>query len=150
MTITPDDVRNQVFRVALRGYAVEEVDAFLDRLESALRTRTDAPADGDHSIEAAPVRDGSGSPAPTADAPAQGVRLLRLAESTAEQLLEEARAEAAACVEAARAAAARVTAEAEAEVDRLQRQTQVQREQLVAMLTQQLQAVQAGRLLAVA
>ena len=36
MALTPIEVENTQFRVAFRGYAIDEVDAFLDRVQSEL------------------------------------------------------------------------------------------------------------------
>ncbi len=33
MPLTPSDVANKQFRVAFRGYALDEVDSFLDEVE---------------------------------------------------------------------------------------------------------------------
>lgn len=38
MTLTPQDVENQVFKEKLRGYSQDEVDAFLDRVADSLAT----------------------------------------------------------------------------------------------------------------
>ena len=48
MPLTPTDVANKQFRIAFRGYSLDEVDAFLDEVETELtrllRERSAAPA----------------------------------------------------------------------------------------------------------
>lgn len=91
MTSISDMIRGKQFRLALRGYAVDEVDAFLDQLVVTLAA--DALAvDGWSAV--------GDDPAATA-----ALRILRHAEQTADGLLSEAAAEAEAIIAAARAQA---------------------------------------------
>lgn len=43
MSITPADIETQTFPVVFRGYKVESVDAFLDRLQADLTQMLDDP-----------------------------------------------------------------------------------------------------------
>lgn len=126
MPLTVSDVRSTAFRVVLRGYSVEEVDAFCDRVEEELGRREDGgpPAPGPE-----PAAGAGTPPATTATTPegavgeggtaARGVRLLAMAEATAERLLAEARQEADATRAEADADARRLRAEADADARRL-------------------------------
>jgi DivIVA domain-containing protein len=80
-----DAIHHTEFRLALRGYAVEEIDAFLDELVT-LASRDGSPDDD------------SGPP----DGAERALRMLRLAEETAGRVISEATAEAAAAVAAGR------------------------------------------------
>lgn len=101
MPIDPADIRAQEFRVVFRGYDIEEVDAFLDRLEEELAGPTGGAA--------------AGTPAADGGPPTAALRTLVHAERMAEQLLAEATAEATAIRAQARAEAAAVLADARAE-----------------------------------
>ena len=88
MALTPIEVENTQFRVAFRGYAIDEVDAFLDRVQSELARLLSEP-------QPTP----SSSAAPSASAPATegqeaALRTLLLAQRTADEAVAEARAEA--------------------------------------------------------
>jgi DivIVA domain-containing protein len=86
VALTPIEVENTQFRVAFRGYAIDEVDAFLDRVQSELaRLLSEAQA--------------GGSPAPTpavsgTEGQEAALRTLLLAQRTADEAVAEARAEA--------------------------------------------------------
>ena len=124
MPLTPTDVANKQFRIAFRGYSLDEVDAFLDEVETELSRLL---------RDNAGLKDRPGAPAPAADVPAaapapaplplQGMqgqeaalRTLLLAQRTADEAIAEARAEAEEIVLAARkdAQSARDAAESEA------------------------------------
>lgn len=137
MTLTADEVRQQVFRVAFRGYDVEQVDGFLDRLERDLRGG-EGPAS-----PAEPVGDTESH-----SITGRGMRVLQLAEQAAEQLVAEARAEAARLraelaeqSEREREELERRLRELRDEVDQLQRLEQQHRDRMVALLTEQLHLV---------
>jgi DivIVA domain-containing protein len=104
VTLTAAEISTQQFRIVFRGYDVQEVDAFLDRLHEDLARREDGPA-------AAPTAEAPTDPlppadrgtAPTDEAPAaRALRTLQRAEEMADQLVADAAAEAATIVGAAR------------------------------------------------
>ena len=108
--LTPTDVANKQFKIAFRGYALDEVDAFLDEVESELarllrdnddlrtapeRAAAPPPARRRRAAAAAPARR---APAPPPLAAMEGqeaaLRTLLLAQRTADEAIAEARAEA--------------------------------------------------------
>ncbi len=113
MPLTPTDVANKQFRIAFRGYSLDEVDAFLDEVETELtRLLRDNAGVGDRPA-AAPLAAAASTPAPVPAAahaaPLGGMegqeaalRTLLLAQRTADEAIAEARAEAAQIVTAAR------------------------------------------------
>jgi DivIVA domain-containing protein len=122
--LTPTDVANKQFKIAFRGYALEEVDAFLDEVESELgrllrdnndlRTKaSDAPpAPAAPAVTAPRVPQPEPEPVKPAAAPVAelggqeaALRTLLLAQRTADEAVAEARAEAEQIVSAARAEA---------------------------------------------
>jgi DivIVA domain-containing protein len=117
MTLLPADVRDTTFRIARRGYDTGEVDAFLEQLQREL-SRLHGLADAAGAV----------APAAVADEPDQALSVLRLAESTAAQLLDRARQSAAQADARARDALEGATADAE----RVRRQAQAAAEQVVA------------------
>jgi DivIVA domain-containing protein len=90
--LTPIEVENTQFRVAFRGYAIDEVDAFLDRVQAELARLLSEP-----STSPAPAAAASAVPTP-APAGTEGqeaaLRTLLLAQRTADEAVAEARAEA--------------------------------------------------------
>jgi DivIVA domain-containing protein len=124
--LTPVEVEHARFRVAFRGYAKDEVDAFLDRVQSELARLLgqEHPTPALTSAAAAPgaaVQEG-----PEGSEPA--LRTLLLAQRTADEAVGEARAqadrlraaaeqEAGSTVAAARDEAQRTLASARAEAD---------------------------------
>ncbi len=131
MPLTPQDVQNKQFKVAFRGYSLDEVDAFLDEVESEigrlLRENDELKQSGGTTSTPvalakpeAPVE----AAAPPAERPLAAMegqeaalRTLLLAQRTADEAVAEARAEAAQIVEAARAEAEQTLAAARAEAD---------------------------------
>jgi DivIVA domain-containing protein len=111
--LTPIEVENTQFRVAFRGYAIDEVDAFLDRVQSELaRLLSEQPSSAP---AAAPV------PAtPGTEGQEAALRTLLLAQRTADEAVAEARAEAEQLRTAARdeASATLASAREEAETTR--------------------------------
>ena len=109
MPLTPADVSNKLFGKEFRGYAMDEVDGFLDQVEAELRRllaetaelqqRTSVPAPP--AVAATPDQAPPGQqPTPAAMAPiAAGesqdaaLRTLLMAQRTADQAIAEARAE---------------------------------------------------------
>ena len=97
MPLTPTDVANKQFRIAFRGYSLDEVDAFLDEVETELSRLL---------RDNAGLKDGPGAPAAAtgpaaapAPLPLQGMqgqeaalRTLLLAQRTADEAIAEARA----------------------------------------------------------
>ena len=112
MPLTPTDVAKKQFRIAFRGYSLDEVDAFLDEVEAELsRLLRDNSELKNRPAALAPA---AAPPAagPTAAEPMLGMqgqeaalRTLLLAQRTADQAIAEARAEAEQIVSAARSEA---------------------------------------------
>ena len=122
MPLTPTDVQNRQFKVAFRGYSLDEVDAFLDEVESEigrllrendeLRTqRVPEPA-----VPAAAPQPAA-RPIDSLEGQEAALRTLLLAQRTADEAVAEARAEAAEIVEAARAEADTTLEAARAEAE---------------------------------
>ncbi len=88
MPLTPLDVEHTRFRVAFRGYAVDEVDAFLDRVQSELARLLSQEQ------PASPPSAGAASGATASEGQEAALRTLLLAQRTADEAVAEARAEA--------------------------------------------------------
>jgi DivIVA domain-containing protein len=134
--LTPSDVANKQFKVGFRGYALEEVDAFLDEVESEIARLLREVDTLKQEPPAAPAPVAAPAPEPVVAArvetPAaeepitspgmQGqeaaLRTLLLAQRTADEAVAEARAEAAQIVEAARAEAEQLRSSAHEEAER--------------------------------
>ena len=111
MALTPVEVEHTQFRVTFRGYAIDEVDAFLDRVQGELaRLLSQSPT-------AAPAVEGA---APAPEGQETALRTLLLAQRTADEAVAEARAEAEQLRAAAKqeAEATLTSARAEAEATR--------------------------------
>jgi DivIVA domain-containing protein len=109
--LTPADVANKQFKIAFRGYSLDEVDAFLDEVEGELGrllrenteikgSRAAAPfAEPPGPALTAPAPAPAAAPAPAPLAPGEGqeaaLRTLLLAQRTADEVVAEARADAA-------------------------------------------------------
>jgi DivIVA domain-containing protein len=156
--LTPTDVANKQFNIKMRGYALDEVDAFLDEVEGELarllRENNDLRNRGGSAPTAAVPASlaATPDPEPAAPAPAQALgtegqeaalRTLLLAQRTADEAVAEARAEAAQIVQAAeteaeqlrtssREEAERTVAEARAEAERTLTAARSEAEQLRA------------------
>ena len=109
MPLTPTDVANKQFRIAFRGYSLDEVDAFLDEVETELSRllRDNAglkDGAGPSSALATPAAapEPAPRPAPGLEGQEQALRTLLLAQRTADEAIAEARAEADQMVTAAR------------------------------------------------
>jgi DivIVA domain-containing protein len=126
--LTPTDVANKQFRIAFRGYSLDEVDAFLDEVETELtRLLRERSAGGAPAAAPAPAASttGAGEAAAAAPAPASAVtgmegqesalRTLLLAQRTADAAIAEAQAEAEALLSKAKGEAERTLSEARAE-----------------------------------
>jgi DivIVA domain-containing protein len=81
--LTPIDVEQVLFRRAFRGYDVDEVDAFLDRVQGELAR-----------LLSSPPAVAAEEPAPTQEGQEAALRTLLLAQRTADQAVAEAREEA--------------------------------------------------------
>ena len=109
MPLTPTDVANKQFRIAFRGYSLDEVDAFLDEVETELSRllRDNAGLkDGAGPSSALATPAAAPEPAPRLaqglEGQEQALRTLLLAQRTADEAIAEARAEADQMVTAAR------------------------------------------------
>ncbi|WP_270887771.1 DivIVA domain-containing protein [Pedococcus sp. 5OH_020] len=118
MPITSADVRTKVFPLAFRGYAVDDVDAFLASIETEL--------DRLASRGSPPVDDAAADPL------SRSLALLRLAQQTADASLAEAHVEAAQLRAAALEEAELLRAQAAAEAERIVIEAQICAEGLVA------------------
>lgn len=129
MPLTPDDVANKKFRLARRGYSLDEVDAFCDEVHSELSrllrevppplgpaAPTDQAAPTDPAATALPAavphavgQDNvheAAAPTSSHEAPHLALRTLTLAQRTADQVIQAAHEEAGSIVTSARGAAA--------------------------------------------
>jgi DivIVA domain-containing protein len=118
MPITSADVRSKEFPLAFRGYAVDDVDAFLGAIETELdrlASQSLPPVDG------------------TAEDPSsRSLAVLRLAQQTADAIVAEAHAETAKLRAAAVEEAELLRARSAAEAERIVSEAQVRAEGLVA------------------
>ena len=129
MPLTPTDVANKQFRIAFRGYSLDEVDAFLDEVENELarllRDNSDLRTRAGAAPAAAPAAAASAEPPAAAQvAPLAGMegqeaalRTLLLAQRTADEAIAEARAEAEQMVASARSEADSTLLSARAEAE---------------------------------
>ncbi len=76
MALTPIEVENTQFRVAFRGYAIDEVDAFLDRVQGELARLLSEQAPASTPLATAPATGTEGQEA--------ALRTLLLAQRTAD------------------------------------------------------------------
>lgn len=173
MPLTPEDVRNKQFTtVRLReGYDEDEVDAFLDEVETELR-RLIRENDELRAKLAAATRAASSAPATTAPQPvvapvkvpepvaelpkaapapapvvqtssADGAaRVLALAQQTADQAIAEARTEANKIVGDARQRAESIEREARSKADALERDAQDKHRSIIGVLETQRTALE--------
>jgi DivIVA domain-containing protein len=154
MTLTPADVQAVRFRTALRGYSTTDVDAFLDRVAATLTRLTDELARLRAAL-AAPTESGTGAPdrsAPVTALPRPlpgetgeeaALRTLLLAQRTADQVVADAREEAERLLAAARDQAAALRAEGEARAADLDRELAVRRDEGLAGVEADRQALEA-------
>ena len=129
MPLTPTDVANKQFKIAFRGYSLDEVDAFLDEVETELTRLLRENASGQGQAAGGFVPSGApavaAAPPPAPAAPAlsgmegqeAALRTLLLAQRTADEAIAEARAEAEQIVSAARNDADAALTAARAEAD---------------------------------
>jgi cell division initiation protein len=145
VTIAPDEIEAQQFRVMFRGYDVEQVDAFLDRMQQeftrllAEREPGTGPGpDGNTSATSDPPAD-EAAPGPSARA----LRTLLRAEQMADQMIADAEAEADEIRAQAQAERQQALAETRAECARVHADLTVQREQEIGALLVRLEQLQA-------
>lgn len=148
MPLTPADVANKQFKIAFRGYSLDEVDAFLDEVEGELGRLLRDNAELKTGRPVPPVFQAPEpqqvAPPPTAPlAPGEGqeaaLRTLLLAQRTADEVVAEARADAAKIVSDAQGRAGNVDNEIAARItaamgglDQRKRELEVQIENLRA------------------
>lgn len=151
MPLTPTDVANKQFTVTRMkaGYAIDEVDSFLDEVEGELarllrenndlRVRPAAaapasPSDAPAAPEPAPVPEPAAAPPQQLGSASEGqeaaLRTLLLAQRTADEAVAEARAEAAQIVQAAQAEADQLLTAARNEAEQLVTSARGEAEQL--------------------
>ncbi len=154
MTITPADIEAQQFPIVFRGYKVEAVDAFLDRLQLELAGPGEERAAQDTLPPPAADRPAEGADAPTspdAGQPVDGdtghaaraLRTLIRAEQMAEQVVADAAAEAEEIRARAQVEAETVVAAARAENSRLDAELNLRRQREVGGLLVQAQQLRA-------
>ncbi|MGB8650017.1 MAG: DivIVA domain-containing protein, partial [Mycobacteriales bacterium] len=133
MPLTPADVSNKLFSKQMRGYSMDEVDAFLDEVEAELtRLLTEnaqlaqraagapaaapvaAPAPVPAAAAAAPEVPAAPAPVVAGEPQEAALRTLLMAQRTADQAVAEARAEADKMLSEAQAKSARVEQEVNA------------------------------------
>ena len=106
MALNPLDIQQKTFRVAIRGYAEDEVDDFLDEVVMAIREYEQKLADGNDEMEVLRARLDENRE--TEDALR---KTLLAAQRTADQIIEEARRDSERILSDARADALRMTME---------------------------------------
>ena len=106
MALSPFDVEHKTFRTALRGYAEEEVDAFLDDVVSSLREYEQNLKEATEQVAVL-----ESEMVASREAEAAIRRTFIAAQRTADQMIEEARVEAKRLVAEARSEAADYEAE---------------------------------------
>ncbi|MCU1613710.1 MAG: DivIVA protein [Frankiales bacterium] len=133
MSITPEDIAAQTFPLALRGYRVEAVDDFLDRLQAELGQAHPAPALEAPAADLAtdPAGEGHGTHA------ARALRTLVRAEQMAEEVLAEATAEADRTRARSQVEAREIVAAAHAESGRIDAELRLRQEREVGALAEQ-------------
>ena len=138
MTLTPADVSAVTFRTTLRGYHAGEVDAFLDRVATALARLNQENARLRAAVEPAgagdPVPARLPRPLPGESGEEAALRTLLLAQRTADQVVAEAREEGVRIVEEARAEVVELLAEAEARLGVIELEADERRAEALADL----------------
>jgi cell division initiation protein len=161
VTITPADIEAQQFPIVFRGYKVEAVDAFLDRLQQDLAGTSGEQAAPATSTSTTPADGAADRPAPGADVDAdattdaerpvdgetghaaRALRTLVHAEQMAEQMTADAAAEADDIRARAQAEAEAIIAAARAESGRLDAELNTRRQHEVGGLLVQAQQLRA-------
>jgi cell division initiation protein len=148
MTLAPEDIQSQQFRIVFRGYDVAQVDAFLDQVHDELLRQTAHPTPAAGGVLPGDTSsDGGAGAEQSADADAghaaRALRALLRAEQMADQVLAEAAAEADEIRLRAQAEGEQLLADARSERARVEAELQLQRERdigALALRRQQLQA----------
>jgi DivIVA domain-containing protein len=149
VSITPADVEAQTFPIVFRGYKVEAVDAFLDRLRDDLgRMLPDPAATAASTDRAAGFPDQAAGPVdplagPGTDTAARALRTLARAEEMAEQMLAEAVAEAEGIRARAHGEAEEIVGAARVESGRVESELQARRQRELGALVMQAQQLRA-------
>lgn len=138
MPLMPADVANKQFRNAFRGYNEEEVDAFLDEVETEL-ARLYRENDQLRIRGGRPVEQPAPAPVPSVPATSEeaALRTLLLAQRTADEAIAEAKAEAEQTRGQAQAEAEQLREVAQQECDALTRQAQERTQAALADLDRQ-------------
>jgi DivIVA domain-containing protein len=152
VSITPADIEAQTFPIVLRGYKVEAVDTFLDRLQTDLAEMLAAPA-GERVTTASSAAAVVEEPKPgaavstTLDADpltsaepghaGRALRILARAEEMADQLVVDAAAEADEIRGRAHMEAEDIIAAAKVESDRVETELQLHRQRELGALAMQ-------------
>lgn len=116
MSLTPDDIENQVFKERFRGYDQDEVDAFLDRASARI---TELTRERDGLRER--LADAERQAAETGESGQLLQRTLLAAQRSADETIDEARATAEQTLEDARHRAEEIIDEAHEQVHEDQR-----------------------------
>jgi len=149
VTIRPEDIKAQQFRVVVRGYKVEEVDAFLEVVRRELTRLTESAAD--HASAPEPDAEKDTSSASSADArpgddkdlSARALRTLAIAQEMADKVAATAAADADQVLSDARKTADQLVAEAQSEADAVLAELQVRRHHEVQSLEARVQQLRA-------
>ena len=134
MALTPIEVENTQFRVAFRGYAIDEVDAFLDRVQSELARLLSEQQPASKAAPAAPADPGT-------EGQEAALRTLLLAQRTADEAVAEARAEADQLRTSAREEAAATLASARQEAETTRAAAQAEAETTLASAREEAERV---------
>jgi DivIVA domain-containing protein len=140
VTIRPEDIKAQQFRVVVRGYKVEEVDAFLEVVRRELTRLSEAAAD--HASGPEPDAEKGTSSASSGAArrgddealSARALRTLAIAQEMADKVAATAAADADQVLSDARKTADQLVAEAQSEADAVLAELQVRRHHEVQSL----------------
>jgi DivIVA domain-containing protein len=149
VTLRPEDIKTQQFSVVMRGYKVEEVDAFLERVGRELTPVTRTAADT--APVPPPVTGPESSGPPPADAAhgegevlsVRALRTLSIAQEMADKVAAAAAADADQVVSDARVTADQIVAEAQAEAGAVLAELQVRRRREVESLEARVQQLRA-------
>lgn len=158
MSITPADVEAQMFPIVFRGYKVEVVDTFLDRLQAELAEMlADRAGEGATTAPAAAAPDEEPTPGTATSGPtevdglagreaghaARALRTLARAEEMAEQVMADATAEADEARARAHVEAEDMITAAKVESGRVEAELQLRRQRELGALVMQTQHLRA-------
>jgi DivIVA domain-containing protein len=156
VSITPPDIEAQTFPIVFRGYKVEAVDAFLDRLQAdlaeVLAARAGEPTTTAPAAAAVDEEPKPGAAASTPDADqragepghaARALRTLARAEEMAEQIMADAAAEAEEIRDRAHLEREDIIAAAKVESGRIEAELQQRRQRELGPLAMQAQQLRA-------